>query len=137
MFEVATPQGHLVTVRWTDMKTTEEALAFQEQVRLCTTRVRPAALCADWRAGAILRPEVAEVLLRMFRAVNTSLVRAAILLPTSSATFAMQAERLVREASNPQRRTFRDAREQLDWLGEVLSPDELAVASHFITSVPR
>jgi hypothetical protein len=137
MFEVSTPLGHLVTVRWADMKTTEEALAFQEQVRQCTIQARPAALCADWRAGSILRPQVAEVLLAMFRAVNTSLVRAAILLPTSSATFTMQAERLVREANNPQRRTFRDEREHMDWLMEVLSPEELVVARQFIASGPR
>lgn len=132
MFEVETPGGHLVTVRWADMRTVTEGEAFRDAIRAATMKTRPTLLCADWRAATILPPPVADVLVQMFHTANPNLRRAAILLPGNAPTFAMQAERMVREAGNPQRRTFRDLIECLRWFGELTTPAEQALAAAFM-----
>jgi hypothetical protein len=134
VFRVETPLKHLVTVRWSDMRTVAEAEEFRGAIREATMRARPAALCADWRSGTILLQPVAAVLIEMFRHANPNLRRAAILLPDTSPTFAMQAERMVREANNPDRRTFRDPKEHLAWFAEIATPEELLAATRFVNN---
>ena len=58
--------------------------------------------------------------------------RPRVLLAEDHLAFNLQAERLVREAGNPLRRTFRSALEHLAFLAQVASPDELAAARTFL-----
>jgi hypothetical protein len=91
-------------------------------------------LCADLRPVRILVPEVAEALLEAMRRDNPVLDRSAILV-SDSALFSLQMERLVREARNPNRRTFRDEAGLVDWVSEVLTQTERRRAIEFLRSI--
>ena len=134
MFHVDTPQGCLVVARWSGMREVQEAMSFRSAVQAAAARVKPAVICADWRVASVVSPEVSEVVAGMLRATNLLIKRSGILLSSESATFSLQTERLVREANNPQRRTFRQANDLLLWIGEVLSPVELDTARRFLES---
>jgi hypothetical protein len=133
MFHVSTPAGSLVLARWSDFRTRSEAEAFRDAIKAAVTKVRPAIICADWRSASIVSPDVSEVMSSMLRAANPMLTRSAILLASEHATFNLQTERLVREAGNPHRRTFRVAADMLAWLGEVLTADEHEAARRFVS----
>jgi hypothetical protein len=90
-------------------------------------------ICADWRRGLVFSPPVSDALLELLRRGNRELTRSAILLTASDATFAPQVERLVREAGNQNRRSFRATEPMLAWLGEVLTPSERERASAFLS----
>ena len=89
-------------------------------------------VCADWRQANILAPAVAERLTGLLQRGNPHVERSAILLAREHATFNLQVERLVREAKNPARRTFRDTESMVTFLGEVLTPAETAHARAFL-----
>ena len=86
---------------------------------------------ADCREARIFPPEVEEGFARLMRNDNPHIERAAILV-SASAVFSLQLERLVREAGNPRRRTFRSLIDLESWLGEILTTDEkLGLARFF------
>jgi hypothetical protein len=89
-------------------------------------------ICADWREAVVFRPEVGDALVELLRRGNRQINRSAVLLSAADATFGLQIERLLREAQNPQRRSFRAAEPMLTWLGEVLSPEERERATAFL-----
>ena len=132
MFRVDSPTGNLVTARWAWLRDTAEAERFRAAIGAAVGRVRPAVICADWRAASIVSPEVADVMLSMLRGANPMLRRSGILLTSERSAFSLQTERLVREAAHPQRRTFRAVPELLVWLSEVLTPAEQAAARQFL-----
>jgi len=132
MFHVDTPAGCLVVARWSELRTRAEAEAFRDAIRAAVLKVKPAVICADWRSAHVVSPEVAEVFSDMLHASNPVLRRSAILLAADHATFALQTERLVREAANPARRTFREPTEMLVWLAELLGPEESDAARRFL-----
>lgn len=136
MFHVHTPSGRLVVARWTDFHDRSEASSFRDAIVAAVQKVKPAVMCADWRTANLVSPEVSEVMSSMLRGANPMLVRSAILLATEHATFNLQTERLVREAGNPNRRTFRSMSSMLAWLGEVVGPEELDAARMFLADAP-
>lgn len=121
-----------MVARWAGLREVQEAMSFRSAVQAAAARVKPAVICADWRAASVVSPEVSDVMAAMLRGANPLLKRSGILLSADSATFSLQTERLVREANNPQRRTFRQANDLLLWIGEVLSPVELEAARRFL-----
>jgi hypothetical protein len=132
MFHVDTPSGRLIVARWSDFRSTEEAEAFRDAIKAAVVKVKPGVICADWRRATVVSPGVAVVMSGMLRAANPMLTRSAILLGEEHATFNLQTERLVREAGNPNRRTFRSAEEMLAWLAEVLLRTEHDAARRFL-----
>jgi hypothetical protein len=64
---------------------------------------------------------------------NPRLERSAILLSQEHATFNLQVERVVREAKNSARRTFRDAAAMVAWLGESLTAAERDSVARFLS----
>jgi hypothetical protein len=78
----------------------------------------------DFRRAAILPPELADKLVDLLHGPNPKLLRNGVLVPTASATVAMQLSRIVRQANNDRRRVFRDTRDLETWLGEVLDEPE-------------
>lgn len=87
---------------------------------------------ADWRRVKVMSPEGSAYALEMLRHANPHTERSAILYTEGSPTAVMQFYRLLRDADNPNRRMFSDAKEMVDWLGEVLSPEESARLSEFL-----
>ena len=80
----------------------------------------------------IFAPEVAEEVVKMLNATNPKILKSAILLSPEAATFNLQAERVIRDANYPARKSFRDADRLLEWLAESLEPDELQAARDFL-----
>jgi hypothetical protein len=69
---------------------------------------------------------MADLMIGVLQRDNAHIERSAILLPAEGAAFHLQAERVVREAKNDARRTFRDARKLGAWLDRVLDHGERA-----------
>jgi hypothetical protein len=109
---------------------------FLGQMRTAFSIARESVICADWRGALVLPPAASDALLELLRQGNGFFERSAVLLPAEDATFGLQVERLVREAQNRARRTFRAATPLLDWLGEVLTPAERKRAAEFIALGP-
>lgn len=63
---------------------------------------------------------------------NPRVIRSAILTAPDQSTTNLQVFRLVREAENSARRHFTVAREQCDWLAEVLTTEETARLRQFL-----
>ena len=95
-----------------------------------------AVICADWRAIDVFGPEVAEAVVDMLVETNAKVLHSAILLEPRKATFNLQVERVMRNAKNSARRSFRDTRKMVDWLAEILEPNELKCAKDFLVPSP-
>jgi hypothetical protein len=133
-FHVACSVGRLVEVRPEKLTTVEDVRAQSAAVgKLMRELGSEAIFCVDWRRLRVLAPDVATALSDAMRTSNTMTVRSAALI-NAHATFAMQAERIIREANNPMRRVFRDAQEMLAWLGELMTPREAERARGFLAS---
>jgi hypothetical protein len=135
MFTVERKVGRLVEVRLGGVVKTDEfedgMIHFRSLVNSSNARK---VLCADLRAARILVPEVADSLLEAMRRDNPVLERSAILV-SESALFSLQMERLVREAKNPNRRTFRDEGTLVDWIAEILTLGERRRAVEFLRQI--
>jgi len=125
--------GRLVEAQFESLPAVEDVSAFQTAMGTAFAKAGPGAIvCADWRSADLLAPQVAEALIELLKRGNRHLDRSAILLSETHATFSLQVERLVRQATNPARRTFRSPNRMLIWLAEVLRPDELFRAQSFL-----
>ncbi len=93
-----------------------------------------AIIAADLSRMAVLAPEVSERFVAIMKNDNPKVERSGYLLSGTAATFAMQLERMVRDAANPKRRTFRARGEVTALLGEILTPPEVAALEHFFGS---
>jgi hypothetical protein len=80
-------------------------------------------IVSDMTAVTVLAPAVADALLGLMRSDNPKVERHGMHIG-ASAVFGLQAERLLREAGNPGRRTFRDPAVLVRWLKEVVGPRE-------------
>jgi hypothetical protein len=78
-----------------------------------------------------LAPDVAERFIGLMRADNPRVERSGFLIADNAATFALQLERMIKEANHPSRRVFRRADIWQAWLAEVLSKEEAERLSRF------
>lgn len=88
--------------------------------------------CVDWRGADIFSSEVSERFLTIMKGDNPKIERSAFLLGNKGAVFAMQMERLIWQADNPNRKTFRDVRELTAWLNPSLNAEEKLRLSAFM-----
>lgn len=132
MYKVERNTGRLVELALVSPISLGEMPAFEREVErvLGGTRL-PVVFCSDLRRAQVFPDGVADRLVQLMRRDNANVERAGVLLH-GSATFALQMERVVREASNPSRRTFRDERDLAAWLGEVLSDHERVQMRSFL-----
>ena len=84
----------------------------------------------------VLPDDTIERVTKMLRADNPRVLKSAFLLP-ASAVSALQMERSIREAQNPQRRAFRAVPDLLGFVEPSLDADELVVARSFFQREPR
>jgi hypothetical protein len=124
-FSVENRVGRLVEARLFAPRTVEEVDAFREGLRSAFVAAGERCLiCADWRGANLLAPPVADALVGLLRRGNRHFERSAVLLPDGAPLFALQVERVVREAGSPGRRTFVSARALCAWLGEMATDAE-------------
>lgn len=88
-------------------------------------------ICTDVQTVTVLPPEVADLLLAGMLRDNPRLERNGMLLGPGALVL-LQAERLIREAQSPRRRSFREPEGLVRWLDEVLSEPERAALRRFL-----
>jgi hypothetical protein len=134
-YEVPAPAGRVVLARWRRLVDVAHAEAYRAAIFSAVGAVDgPVVVCADWRFADIVAPEVTPVITSMLVGVAHRIERSAIALAKQHATFNLQAERVVREAGNPARRTFRDTEQMLAWVGEVTTPQEHVAMRAFLAA---
>jgi hypothetical protein len=93
-------------------------------------------IAADWSAVELMPPDEAARVRKMFEAVNTRVIRSAVLTLPENPLKNLQVIRLIREAENPNRRHFVSAPALHTWLSEVLTKGESQRLAQFLEIVP-
>jgi hypothetical protein len=133
MFSVERNVGCLVEVRIADITTLQEVEAFVARIfEVLAAKPGRVVFCVDSLGMNVLDGEGFDKFVAALRKDNPRFIRSAILTSAKRATFALQVARMVREANNPHRRTFKDAAAVSTWLGEVLDPPEQARLATFL-----
>jgi len=124
MITVSRTVGRLVEVRICTPVIGLEIVAMAQAVSAEVAKVRvPIVGITDLRAATVFPVELADQVAVFFRHDSPHIARSGML-TTGGATFAMQIARVLREAPDPNRRSFSDRFELEAWLGEVLTPEE-------------
>ena len=87
--------------------------------------------CMDLRGSLLLAPAAADQLIGLMRRDNPRIERTALVL-SDNALVGLQVARMIREAGNPNRRSFHDAAAATTWLSEVLQPSEVVTLRRFL-----
>ncbi len=128
MWSIEHNVGKLVEIRIKSPVTTEEVAAFWLRFAQTISRIPGRyVLCTNLVEADIFPPDVAEGFLEGMRRHSKRLIRNGFLVG-STAMFALQIERLIRQSQSPNRRTFHSPEPLLTWLSEVLNPLELESA---------
>jgi hypothetical protein len=126
--------GRLVQTRLTSLNDPLDMCQVQAALHSVLASVAErAVICTDWTKLDVLSPEIAKSVYEMLAVTNTKVLRGAILLHPEKATFNLQIERIIREAGNSSRRCFRRESKLLDWIAEVLTPEELSCVREFLS----
>ncbi len=126
--------GRLIQTRLYALQHPRQVIQVQTAVIQALARLsRDAIICTDWRKIDVFAPEVAEAVIGMLNVTNGRVQRGAILLHPDKATFNLQVERVLRDANNPARKSFRNAEKLLAWLSAILEPNELDCAHEFLS----
>jgi hypothetical protein len=132
-FTIERKVGRLVQTRLPTLRDLSEMREMQDTLLRVLREVKgQVVICTDWTMLDVFSPELAQSVYEMLATTNSKVLRGAILLNAEKATFNLQVERVIREARNPSRRTFRSSHRMLDWLSEVLEPEEVASATEFL-----
>jgi hypothetical protein len=133
MVEIGNPAGRLITFRVrspVEDKNSENAAA---ELRRAVQGVNgQVVVCSDLTEAKTFSPETTERFIQLMKSDNPRLERSALLVSAESATFILQLERMLREANNPIRRTFRERQELIDWLRPSLTPTERTALAAFL-----
>lgn len=126
--------GRLLEVRVVPPVSLEETTRFlQEIVRLTAAQPAKIVACTDLRGGSrAADPDMIDFIAGIIRSENPRLERNALVVPVLSPTFALQMERMVKNAGTAQRRIFKTRGEAEGWLGEVLTGAERARLRTFL-----
>ena len=126
MYEVKLHDRRILTARVTSCDTVDEARSIALAIRDALTNAPGLVVAtADFRAAALFKPEVTEVLVAILKSDNPKVERSGHVVG-GSAISALQIERTVREAGNPARRVFRSIPDVEAYLGEVLTLQQRA-----------
>ena len=132
MFSVAIHEGRLIEIRVATPLEMPEFDALAHRLRDLIAKAHTlVVLCSDWTHVHVFPPEVADALVTLMKTDNPRVERSAFLVG-ESATAALQAERMIRTAGNPARRSFHDPVELSRWLGETLTVRERVRLERFL-----
>lgn len=132
MHTVANRVGRLVEVTLASPVTLEEAEQFaRENIALMETIPGKFVGVTDLLGAHVVPQDVADRIIRLLSA-NAGRVERSAMLIGDSALLALQVERLLRSANQPNRRAFRDPAELAAWLNEVLNVQEQAELQQFL-----
>jgi hypothetical protein len=133
MFSVENRVGRLVESVLRSPLTETELEAFDRAGGVVVTAIRgQRAVCSDLTGIGVLSPSVSERLIEVLkRRHGGALARSAFLLPPR-AIVTMQIDRIVRATGNPNRRTFQDRAQLIEWLSESLTSAECGRLREFL-----
>ncbi|HEX8112967.1 MAG TPA: hypothetical protein VF516_34785 [Kofleriaceae bacterium] len=125
MIDIRNQVGRLIEVTIESPTTTSEWKAIPGQLTPIHGRLPGKYMyCANISRARLLRPEEVEPMKKIMQLDNPRLLRTALYLGSNSATLMLQMERLIRETSNPERKTFRDPQKLIAWMSEVTTAEE-------------
>jgi hypothetical protein len=90
--------------------------------------------CADWRFCPVMAPETSARLAKRIERYNSRTERSVAVVRPDSPTAVMQFARLIREANFPDRKAFLSVQSAIDWLDEILAPEESARLREFLNA---
>ncbi|MDA8020444.1 MAG: hypothetical protein MPN21_23645 [Thermoanaerobaculia bacterium] len=124
MFSSDNRVGRLVELRvQTPMNLEEMAELQRRHLQVLQSLEGSFVIVTDLRHAHVFPPDITEAFIQMMGRINPDLERSAVLI-NESAVLGLQAERAIAEAGNPNRRSFREPDELMDWLSDVLDPSE-------------
>ena len=132
MYTLARKVGKLVEIRVASPVTVDETIAFSRELQALVAKMDRFISCSDFSRVVIFPPEVVATYVECMKILNTKLERTALLTPYS-ATVGLQLGRLLRDAGNPKRRTFRSTTQLALWLSEVLTIQEQVRLQEFLS----
>jgi hypothetical protein len=136
LYEVKLYNLRVFAVRVSAIDTVAEVNALWAEMRASLSQVKGLVVAtADWRIGALYRPEVSDALLGILKNDSPKLERSAHLVGPS-ALLGLQVERMVREARLPTRKVFRVLDEAVTYLGQALTPDETTWLRNWYGTLP-
>lgn len=135
MHKIQNITGRLVEVRVKPPLTLDEIKQFVAEHRATVSRIPDRYVgVVDLHRATVFPPEVADALIQLLSQMADRVERTAFLIG-ESAVFALQIERVIRNAANPNRKTFREPGPLKEWLGEILSASERSRLDGFLTDV--
>lgn len=131
--ELKRVSDHLVTIRSVGPLSLEDAHGLGKQLTaLFFAGHKGFCACVDLRHCGVVSAPVADFFLDMLRRDNPMIHRSAFLVYRGDLTLGMQVHRLLREAGNPQRRSFQDGDSLLAWLDPELNDKDRAALAGFL-----
>lgn len=135
MYKVENRVGKLVEVRLASPLNLDEVQQFIQGMVGVMQKIDGKYVGAvDMLDAHVFPAAVADQLSQLLAGASPRVERTALLIGTS-AVFGLQVERVIRDAANPNRRVFRNAREMETWLGEVLTPMEKTRLATFVSEI--
>jgi hypothetical protein len=133
---VAIIQGRLLEIRadagYRSVQDVEQVTrAIQRESIKVPLQVRSVTV-VDWRRCPIMSDDASAKLIEHMRSSNARVERSAALASQKSSIAVLQFLRMVRESAHPDRRLFFEPEPLIDWLAEVLTPEELTRLREFL-----
>jgi hypothetical protein len=135
MFTTEVRVGRLVEIRMVAPVTIKDIDEMQAHLFEIYARYPSVVIVADYSRATTFSQEVADKVLNMYRSAKGHSERSAALV-SQSAVFSLQIERLITQAANPIRRSFRDPFELRAFLGAVLTHEEHLRLVQFLSEEP-
>ena len=135
---VSPPYGRLVLLQIVHPVTVENVHAMGQELRVALGQIQPTGgiLASDLTRLRVVSPDVAEAFTQMMRADNKLLIGAGLLL-AGLGTFALQVDRLIKDAAFAHRQAFHSRADLEAWLLPRLTPAEAeAFKLHFHPAAP-
>ena len=127
--------GRLIEVRVKPPLTLDEVKQFVVEHKAMVSRIPDRYVgVVDLHRANVFPPEIADALVQLLSQMANRVERTAFLIG-KSAVFALQIERVIRQAANPNRKSFREPGPLKEWLGEVLNADERFRLDGFLAEV--
>jgi hypothetical protein len=124
MYTLEIRQGRFLEARISSPIAIAEVASFGLRLREILSGTKGSVvICTDLRRANVFPPEVADAFVGLMKGDNPRVERSAFL-AGESAMFGLQIERMLRDAGNPARKSFRDRAALAAWLGELLDEKE-------------
>jgi hypothetical protein len=133
---VAIVQGRLLEIRAdAGYRSAQDAEQVTRAIQREVVKVPPntrTVIVVDWRRCPVMNEGASARLIEHMRSNNARVERSAALASQKSSIAVLQFLRMVRESAHPDRRLFFEPEPLIEWLGEVLTAEELKRLHEFL-----